>query len=92
MAERRKTDDIPGLSEKAIRLDGPEFDGGIVGTYENEDGEVCLVYGYDRLTEALCKAWGMDEDEVQEVIEYNTIRSLPYMGRFRPIIMKEIYT
>lgn len=86
----RLTDGIPGLSEHAVRLDGPEFDGGIIGTYENEDGETCLVYGYDRLTDALAEAWGMPREEVQEVIEYDTLRSLPYMGKCRPVIVREV--
>ena len=51
--ENRLTDYIAGLDPKAVRLDGPEFDGGIIGTYEAEGGAICLVYGYHKLAEAL---------------------------------------
>lgn len=62
----RLTDDTEGLSEKAVRLDGPEFDAGIVGTYEAADGEYCLVYGYNRLCEALARSWDVDLEEARD--------------------------
>ena len=88
--EKRLTDGIAGLDPKAVRLDGPEFDGGIIGTYEAEGGATCLVYGYHKLAEALSADWGCSVEEAYETIDYNTLRALPYIdAAYRPMVIFE---
>lgn len=77
---------IDELEEGAIILEGEEFDGGIVGV--SIDGR--LVYDYDLMVESLSEADGMTPEEAAEYIDYNTIRSLPYMGELAPIIIRSI--
>lgn len=69
-----------------VMLDGPEFDGGIVGT--THDGK--LVYSYEKLAKALMAANGWSCEDAVDWIEYNTIRSLPYMGDKAPIVMDDL--
>lgn len=45
------------------------------------------IYDYNKMIEWLIEKEGFTEIEATEWIEYNTIRSLPYMGDDAPIIM-----
>lgn len=47
------------------------------------------VYDFDKMVEWLCEKENFTETDAIEWIEYNTIRSLPYVGNSAPII---IYT
>ena len=47
------------------------------------------VYDYDRLVECFMKADNITYEEAREWVDYNVIRSLPYMGERAPVI---IYT
>ena len=67
--------------DEAVLLDS--FDGAVVGV--TTDGRV--VYDYDAMVQCLVDQDGMSEDEAIEFIEYNTVRSLPYVGEKAPIIM-----
>lgn len=78
-------DDV--LSEM-VMLEGNEFAPGVIGF--TDDGR--LVYSYERLVESLAEAYGSEEDAI-EWLEYNTLRSLPYMeseNMKAPIIIHEI--
>jgi hypothetical protein len=74
------------LPEDAIVFDNMSYDGSIIGV--TTDGRV--VYDYYKMIEELMQdeEWGY-EDAV-DWIDYNTIRSLPYAGENRPIIMYPI--
>lgn len=50
-----------------------------------------VVYFYDRLVLAYMEAEQWDEDSAISWIDYNTIRSLPYMPDPKPIIYFENY-
>jgi hypothetical protein len=68
----------------AVILDNPSFDKSIVGY--TSDGR--LVYDFDKMV----VEFALDNDiedyiESIEFIEYNTERSLPYMGERAPIII-----
>lgn len=75
-----------------IVLEGDEFADGCIGITDDNH----LVYSYDRLVDSLAEAYeknGMEDPYVaaMEFIDYNTIRSLPYMRSegYEPIIIHE---
>lgn len=45
------------------------------------------IYDYNKMIDWLMKKEGWSDNEAIEWIEYNTVRSLPYMGEGAPIIM-----
>ena len=69
------------ILNRIVVLEGDEFADGAIRVSEDNR----LVYSYDRLVQALAKAYrdGKPPDEAEmdaiEWLEYNTIRSLPYM-------------
>ena len=73
--------------DRIIVLEGDEFADGAVGLTEDNQ----LVYSYEKLVESLAKEYGTETDAI-EWLEYNTIRSLPYMTSYGnvPIIMHEL--
>ena len=64
-----------------VILDG--FDDAIIGI----DTDDRLVYSYDVMVETLMERDGMSDEEAADFISYNTIRALPYMGSYKPIII-----
>ncbi len=90
--------DIVGLDEEAIVFeDWDVFSKGIIGT--NEDA-TRVVYGYHKLVNALKEDYMKQDESLSEAdaelmaiewIDYNTLRSLPYIEEeHRPIIIFEI--
>ena len=77
-----------------VFLDGPEFDGGIVGVArtaaEDDVLRFRLVYSYAKLVDAIAEANGWSESDAVDWIEFNTMRSLPYMGNGAPIVMDDL--
>ena len=71
--------------EEAVIFDGPDYDEAIVGV--TDDGQV--VYDFDKMVEILVERDGMEEMEAIEFIEYNSIRSLPYIEN-APIVMNRL--
>ena len=71
------------LCEGAIVFDNPSFDNSIVGF--TTDGQV--VYDYEKMVEELMNDEDISEQEAIDWIEYNTIRTIPYAGEMRPIVM-----
>ena len=72
--------------EESIVLDPEGLDDGIIGI--SHDGRV--VYSYNRLIAAFMEHEGMTYEEAVEWIDYNTLRAIPYMGEFAPIIMTDL--
>lgn len=79
--------------DQMIILEGDEFADGVIGiTTDNH-----VVYSYDKLILSLAKTY-KEEDQSDAILnaidwlEYNTIRSLPYMEKdgLAPIIMYEL--
>lgn len=65
----------------------PEYyDDGIVGV--TDEGNV--VYSYEKLAGALMEHDGMTHEEAVEWLDYNTVRTVPFMGKFKPIIIYDI--
>lgn len=69
--------------EDSVIFDNPDFDDAIIGV--TTDGNV--VYDYDKMVVSLAEKDGMDLADAADFIDYNTIRSLPYVGESAPIIM-----
>lgn len=78
-----KIDDLEDLGcDELIIFGNGEYDDAIIGvTTDNR-----VVYDFDLMVECLVKRDNCDEIEAVEWIEYNTIRSLPYMEG-APIVM-----
>lgn len=72
--------------DEAIVFD-PDFAPAAIGV--SEEGRV--VYDYELMVESLVSE-GMTYDDAVEFIDYNTIRSLPYIGPNAPIVMKRFTT
>ena len=79
-----------------ILEDWDTFHKGIIGV---TDDHCHIIYGYNKLTEALADSYMQTESINQEEamlmaidwIEYNTIRAIPYMDKeYRPIIAIEV--
>ena len=63
-----------GYGESMVFTD-PDFDSAIIGT--TGDGRV--VYSYDRMVEQLMHDEQMSQEDAEEFIAFNTVRSLPYI-------------
>ena len=46
-----------------------------------------IVYDYRKMVDYLVETDGMEVTEAYEFIDYNTIRSIPYMGEFAPVVV-----
>lgn len=98
--DRKDLFEVWGVDEKVIFLNPPSyFDKGIIGVTEDKQH---LIYSYQKLTNGnACEKFMEKESddertfedflsEACEMVDYNTIRSLPYMNsEYRPIIMIE---
>ena len=98
--DRKDLCEVWGVDENAIALDPASyFDKGIIGVTEDKQH---LIYSYQKLThgnacEKFMKKESDDErtfddflTEACEMVDYNTIQSLPYMNsEYRPIIIIE---
>lgn len=72
--------------EDVIIFSNDSYDDALIGV--SEDGRA--IYDFDLMVEWLINQDGMDETSAIEWIEYNTIRSLPYVGDKAPIIMYKV--
>ena len=83
-------DELESLNDKLVFLgDRPEqYKAAIVGITHDDNH---LIYSYEKFRDCLV-AEGMTLEEADDHIGYNTIRSLPYMGEFAPILMFDIET
>jgi len=65
---------------------GDSYDSAFIGI--SEDGRA--IYDFDLMVEWVMEQDGCSADDAIEWIEYNAIRSLPYVGTKAPIIMYRI--
>lgn len=71
------------LFEGTTIFENPDFNEAVLGY--SEDGRI--IYSYDKMPECLmCEPHNMSYEEAIEWIDYNTIRTIPYMGDKAPII------
>lgn len=73
-------------SPETIVLEQPDFIHSVIGV--SADSRV--VYSYEKMVEELMATDGLTYEEAIEYIDYNTIRSLSYMGKYAPIIVYRI--
>lgn len=76
---------------EATMFRDPDFYNAIVGYYYNAFDLPVFVYKYDKMVECLMNEYDDSEDaymDAIEWIEYNTLRTLPYIdAKGRPIII-----
>jgi hypothetical protein len=64
----------------------PSYISAIVGISQDER----LVYDYDEMIKYLMETDGMTYEDAMEFIDYNTERTIPYMGDKAPIILHHL--
>lgn len=83
------------ILDQMIILEGDEFADGVIGI----TNDYHVVYSYERLVRSLAKVYREEDQsdsdaevDAMEWIDYNTIRSLPYMEKdgLAPVIMFEL--
>ena len=72
--------------EDVIIFSNYSFDDALIGVSE----DYRAVYDFDLMVEWLMNEENISDVEAIEYIEYNTIRSLPYIGDKAPIIMYKV--
>lgn len=66
------------------------FDDYDIETLIGVDSENRAVYDYDKMVEWIMKTDKCSYDDAVDWIEYNTIRSLPYVGNKAPIVVHPV--
>lgn len=86
---RKRIEEIADeIGEPIILID--DLDDAIVGTHVNEHGNVVAVYDRTKCIECLAKSFAEDCDESDDLVEMaedNTERSLPSLHEQAPIIV-----
>lgn len=72
--------------EGVIVFSNYSYDDALIGVSDDNRA----IYDYNKMVEWLVKKESFSEEEAIDWIEYNTIRSLPYVGDKAPIIMYPI--
>lgn len=73
--------------EDVVYLVNESYDDALIGV--SDCGRA--IYDYELMVKWLMNKYDWSEEESIEWVEYNTIRSLPYMGENAPIIMHRLY-
>ena len=68
--------------EETMFFENPSFVKAITGI--TDSGQ--LIYDYNLMIEAAMEEEGWTDEEAIEWIEYNTLRTIPYMGHAHPIV------
>lgn len=68
--------------EETVFFEHPSMVKAITGITDSEQ----LIYDYNLMIEAAMEEEGWTCEEAIEWIEYNTLRSIPYMGSNHPIV------
>ena len=68
--------------EETVFFENPSFVKAITGI--TDSGQ--LIYNFDMMIEAAMEEEGWDAEGAIEWIEFNTLRSIPYMGHAHPIV------
>lgn len=68
--------------EETVFFENPSFVKAIIGITDSEQ----LIYDYDLMIAAAMEEEGWDVEGAIEWIGYNTLRAIPYMGNYHPIV------
>jgi hypothetical protein len=68
--------------EETMFFENPSFVKAITGITDSEQ----LIYDYDLMILAAMEEENWDVEEAIDWIEYNTLRTIPYMGACHPIV------
>ena len=68
--------------EETVFFENPSFVKAITGITDSEQ----LIYDYNLMILAAMEEENWSEEEAIEWIDYNTIRSIPYIGQYHPIV------
>lgn len=80
VAERLKENEY---EEEYVVFSNPSYDDAAIGV--SSDGRV--VYDFQLMVRYLIEKENMTEEDAIEYIEYNTLRSLGYVGNNSPIVL-----
>lgn len=69
--------------ENIVYFTNYSYDNALIGVSEDNRA----IYDFNKMVEWLMYEEGFEESEAIEFIEFNTLRSLPYIGDTAPIIM-----
>ena len=84
MINNELRDFIAEEHEETFVFNVPSYDNAIVGL--SDDGRV--MYDYDLMVKELTEETALTEEEAIQFLDYNTIRTLPYIEeKVRPIII-----
>lgn len=72
--------------DESVVFENPDFDSAIIGV--DTDGHV--VYDFELMVQDMMEKDGLSYEDAVEFIEYNTIRSLPYVKQ-APVIMYPLH-
>lgn len=75
--------ELADIAEDAVVFDNPYFDNSIIGL--SEDGRV--VYSYESMCEEMANDDNISIEDAAEFIDYNTLRTIPYIGYNAPIVV-----
>ena len=68
--------------EETVFFEHPSMVKAITGITDSEQ----LIYDYNLMIEAAMEEEGWTCEDAIDWIEYNTLRSIPYMGSYHPIV------
>lgn len=68
--------------EGTVFFENPSFVKAITGITDSEQ----LIYDYDLMIAAAMEEENWEAEEAIEWIDFNTLRSIPYMGQYHPIV------
>ena len=84
MINNELRDYIAEEHEEAVIFNVPNYDNAIVGLSDDRR----VIYDYDLMIKELTNNTALTEEEAVQYIDYNTIRTLPYIEeQIRPIIL-----
>ena len=73
--------------EGAVLFDNPSFDNSIIGVSTDN----AIIYDLTSMVDELAEDDKMSSEEALEFIDYNTLRTIPYITEgSKPIIMMEL--
>ena len=77
---------ISEINPDALIFDNPSFDNSIIGI--SSTGRV--IYDLEKMVEELSEEDNMQEEDARDFIDFNTLRTIPYIGENSPIVLENL--